>query len=132
MEGFDGFEAPGLAALPLGFGPGDGFPIWRQDQPCPGIGQLDPVARRFPDIEEERALDGMLVRAGFDMDPVFEEDVGGAQDVLALVGGIGDVMEAPVATAMFLGAGQIIGLVIDGEPAAAQPAVVEPDLLGNP
>ena len=38
----------------------------------------------------------MLVRAGLDVDPGLQEDVGGAQDVLALVGGIGDVVEAAV------------------------------------
>ena len=72
------------------------------------------------------------MRAGFDMNPVFQKDIGGAQDVFALIGGIGDMMQPPVAPAMLFGAGQIIGLVVDGEPAAPKPPVIKLDLLGNP
>ena len=68
-----------------------------EDQPGAGIGELDPVAGGLPDIEEEGALDGVLVRPGLDVDAVLEEDVGGAQDVLALVDGVGEVVEAAVA-----------------------------------
>ena len=69
------------------------------------------------------------MRSRLDVDAVLQEDVGGPQDVLALVGGIGDVVEAPFAAAMLFGAGKIIGLVVDGEPAAADAAVVELDHL---
>ena len=97
VEGLDGFQPPGLTLLALGFRPGDGFPIGGEDKARAGIGQFHTVARRFPDIKEEGALDRVLVGAGFDVDAVFKEDVGGAQDVFALVGGVGEVMEAAVA-----------------------------------
>src|SRR5690606_19600680 len=78
------------------------------------------------------ALDGVLVRAGLDEDAVFEEDVGGAQHVLALVHRVGDVVEAAALAGMIFGVGDIVGLVVDREPAAAQAAVVELDLLRHP
>jgi hypothetical protein len=73
----------------------------------------------------------MLVRAGFDVDTVMREDVGGAQYVLALVGRIGDMMQAPYPAAVFFGAGKIMGLVVHREPAAAQAAVIQLDFLGH-
>ncbi len=68
---------------------------------------------------------------GFDMDAVLEKDIGGAQNVLALIGGVGDVMETALPATMLLGAGKVIGLVVDGEPAPAQPTIVERDHLGD-
>ena len=65
----------------------DGLPVGREDQPRAGIGELDAVAGRFLDIQKERLLDGVLVRPGLDVDAVLQEDVGGVQDVLALVDG---------------------------------------------
>ena len=52
-----------------------------------------------------------------------------AQDVLALVGGIGHVMQPAIAAAVFLGTGQVIGLVVDREPASADPPVVQLDVF---
>ena len=112
VEGLDRLQPPGLALLAVGLGPDHRLPVGREDQPGAGIGQFDPVARRLPDIEEERALDRVLVRAGLDMDAVLQEDVGGAQDVLALVGGIGDMVQPAMAAAALFGADQIVGLVV--------------------
>ena len=72
-----------------------GFQSGRQDQPRAGIGDLDAVAARLVDIEEEGLLDRVLVRAGLDEDAVLQEDVGGAQDLLATVERIGQVVKAP-------------------------------------
>jgi hypothetical protein len=58
-----------------------------------GIGDLDPVAAGFVDVEEERLLDRVLVRAGLDIDAVLQEDIGGAQDPLAAVERVGNVMK---------------------------------------
>src|SRR6478752_7043153 len=44
-------------------------------------------------VEEERLLDGVLVRAGLDHDAVLEEDVRSPQHVLALVDEIRDVVQ---------------------------------------
>src|SRR5205085_12294352 len=93
VEGFDGLEAPGLALAALFFRPHDRLPVRRQDQPRAGIGDLDAVAAGLVDIEEEGLLDRVLVRAGFDVDAVLEKDIGGAQNLLAAVERIGDVMK---------------------------------------
>ena len=66
------------------------------------------------------------------MHTVFQKHIRGAQDVLALVRGIGNMVQPALAAAMFLGTGQIVGLVVDGEPAAAETAVIQPDLFGHP
>ena len=65
------------------------------------------------------------------MDAVLQEDICGTENVLALVGGVGHVMQAPLPAAMLLGAGKIIGLVVDREPAAAGPPVIELDQFGD-
>jgi hypothetical protein len=97
-----------------------------------GIGDFDPVAGRLVDIEEERALDGVLVGAGFDEDAILEEDVGGAQDIVALVGGVGNMMKAAAHPGMVLGHRHVVALVVDGEPAPGEAAAVEADLFGYP
>ncbi len=95
VEGLDGLQPPGLAFLAFLFGPHDRLPVRRQDQPRAGIGDFDAIAAGFIDIKKECLLDRVLVRSGFDMDAVLQEDVGGAQDLLAAVEGVGDVVEAP-------------------------------------
>ena len=67
------------------------------------------------------------MRACLDEDAVLQEDVGGPEHIVALVDRKRDVMEAAMRPRTVLGDGQIVALVIDGEPAAAEPAVVEPD-----
>src|SRR5215813_1500970 len=81
VEGLDGLQSPRLALLALIFGPDDGLPVGRQDEPRAGICYLDAVAAGLPDIEEEGLLDRVLVRTGLDMHTVLEEDVGSAQDL---------------------------------------------------
>src|SRR5882757_1897249 len=93
MERLDRLQAPGLALLALLLGPHDRFPVRRQDEAGAGVGDLDPIAARLVDIEEEGLLDGVFVRTGLDVDAVLLKDVGGAQHVLAAVERIGDVME---------------------------------------
>src|SRR5258708_14949765 len=93
MKRLDRLQSPRLALLALLFGPYDRLPVRRQDEPRAGIGDFDPVAAGLVDIKKKRLLDGMLVRAGLDIDAVLEKNVGGAQDVLAAVERIGDVVE---------------------------------------
>ncbi len=83
VEALDRLQPPGLALLALGFRPHDRLPVGRQHQPRAGIGDLDAVAAGFVDVEEEGLLDRVLVRAGFDVHAVLEEDVGRTQHVLA-------------------------------------------------
>src|SRR5262249_28360976 len=70
-------QSPGLALRALGLGPADRLPVGRQDEACAGIGDLDAVAAWLVDVEEERLLDGVLVRPGLDEHAVLEKDVGG-------------------------------------------------------
>src|ERR1700760_622230 len=94
VKGCDGLQSPRLPFLAFLLGPDDRLPVRRQDQPRPGIGDFDPVAAGLIDVEKEGLLDRMLVRAGLDIDPVLEKDVGGAQDVFAAVERVSEMMEA--------------------------------------
>src|SRR3954471_15939549 len=58
-----------------------------------GVGDLYAIAAGLIHIQKEGLLDGVLVRAGLDVDAVLQENVGGAQNVFAAVEGVGDVME---------------------------------------
>src|ERR1700733_13331529 len=93
VEGLDGFQPPGLSFLALLLRPDDRLPVRRQNQPCAGIGDLDPVAAGLIHIEEESLLDRMLVRAGLDVDAVLEKDIRGPQNVLAAVERISEMVE---------------------------------------
>src|SRR5262245_42044576 len=90
VEGLDGLQAPGLAPLALGLGPHDGLPVGRQHQARAGVGDLDAVTAGLVDVEEERLLDGVLVRAGLDVHARLQEDVSRAQHLLAAVHLIAD------------------------------------------
>ena len=92
VERLNSLEAPGLPLLTFFLRPGHWLPIRLQDETCARVGKFDPVAGRLPHVEEERALDRMLVRSRLDVHAVLEKDIGRAQNVFALVGGIGDVM----------------------------------------
>src|SRR5262245_14117353 len=85
VERLDRLQSPGLALRALGLGPADRLPVGREDESGTGIGDLDAVAAWLVDVEEERLLDGVLVRPGLDEHAVLEKDVGGAQHVLAAV-----------------------------------------------
>jgi len=85
VERLDRLEAPGLALLALLLGPHDRLPVGRQDQPGAGVGDLDPVAARLIDVEEERLLDRVLMRAGLDVNASLQADVGRPKNVLALI-----------------------------------------------
>src|ERR1700724_4418126 len=92
MKRLDSLQAPCLTLLALVLGPHDRLPVRRQNEAGAGIGDLDPVAAGFVDIEKESLLDRVLVRAGFDIDPVLEKNVGGAQNLFAAVERVGAVV----------------------------------------
>src|SRR5205807_731168 len=97
VEGRDCFQAPGLAFRAFGLGPGDGAPVWCQDQAGDRITQLDPVAAGLVDVQEKRLLDGVLVRAGLDEHALVQADVSGPDYVIAGVRREGDVVQPSVA-----------------------------------
>src|ERR1700726_738913 len=90
MKRLDGLQPPRLTLLAFLLGPHDRLPVRRQNEAGAGVGDLDPVAAGFVDIEEEGLLDRVLVRAGLDEYAVLEKNVGGAQDFLAAVQRVGD------------------------------------------
>ena len=92
VERLNRLKAPGLPFLTFLLRPGHWLPIRGQDETCAGVGKFDPVTGRLPYVEEERALDGMLMRSRLDVHAVLEKDIRRAQDIFALVSGIGDVM----------------------------------------
>ena len=132
VERLDGLQAPGLALLALVLGPADRLPVGREDQPRAGIGDLDAVAARLVDIKKEGLLDRVLVRPGLDEDAVLQEDVGGAQNLLAAVERIGDVMEAALGAGVVARIGEVVGLVGHRHPDRGFGAVIENDGLGQP
>src|SRR5690348_14240287 len=132
VEGLDRLQAPGLALGPFGLGPGDRAPVRRQHQPGDRIAQLDPVPARLVDVEEERLLDGVLVRSGLDENPVVQADVGGPDDVLARVRRERDMVQAPARSGPVARVHQVVALVGEVQPLCGDRAVVELDLLGDP
>ena len=94
METFDGLQAPGLTFRPVGLCPGHRLPVGRKNKARTGVGDFHTIAGRLPYIEEKGSLNGVFVGACLDLNAGFEKDVGGAQDILALVNSIGDVVEA--------------------------------------
>src|SRR5471032_3130143 len=108
MRPLDRLQPPGLALLALLLGPDDRLPVRGENEPGAGIGDLDAVAPGLVDIEEEGLLDGVLVRTDLDVDAVLQEDIGGAQHVLATVERVGDVMEAARLAEVVTRIGEII------------------------
>src|ERR1700730_14828028 len=94
MKRLDRLQPPRLALLALLLGPHDRLPVGREDETGTGISDLDAVAAGLVDVKKKCLLDGVLVRAGLDMDAVLEKDIRGTQNLLAAVERVGDMMEA--------------------------------------
>jgi len=93
VERFDGLKAPGLAFLAFGFGPANRLPVRSQNQARSGVGDFHAVAAGLIHVQEEGLLDGVFVRAGLDVDAIFEAVVRGDQHLFAAVDRVCDVME---------------------------------------
>src|SRR5262249_22721449 len=130
VERWHGLHAPSLPFRALRLRPDHRLVVGRVDQVA-ARGDLDPVAAGLPRVEEERLLDRVLVRARLHHDPVLEEDVGRAEDVLALVDEKCDVMQATTAARRIARVRHVVRLLIRREPHAGLAAVVEHDLLGE-
>src|SRR6185437_11993366 len=110
MERLDGLKPPRLALLAFGLGPADRLPVRRKHQPRAGTSDLDPVAARLIDIEEERLLDGVFVRTRLDKDAVLKENVGSTQDVFARVECVGHVVETALGAGVIARVSKVVGL----------------------
>src|SRR5215470_5022365 len=126
-----GGQAPGLALYSLGLRPADRLPVRSEDQPGARIAQLDPVAPRLVDVQEERLLDRVLVRSRLDEHSLVQADVCGSKDVFPGVGGEGEVVQPARSLRPVVGVDQVIGLLREMEPLRADRPVVEDDLLGD-
>ena len=62
------------------------------------------------------------MRAGLDVHAVLKEHVGRLQAVLALVDGVGDMVEAAAGAGRVARKGDVVGLVVAGKPAVAERA----------
>src|SRR4051794_26325772 len=71
VEARDGLHPPGLPLRALRLRPHDRLVVGREDEVA-AAADLDAVPARLPRVEEERLLDRMLVRAGFDRHAVLE------------------------------------------------------------
>src|SRR5215475_3174736 len=111
VERLDCLEPPRLTLGALGLGPRNRLPVRREYQPGHRIGQLDPVPAWLVQVQEERLLDGVLVRAGLDEHAAVQRDVGGAQDLLAGVGGERDVVQPPAGAGPVVRIHQVVGLL---------------------
>ncbi len=127
----DGLQPPGLAFFAFFLGPGNRFPIRRQNEPRAGIGDFDTIAARLIDIEEEGLLHRMFMRAGFDEHAIFEENVGGEQHFLPAIERVGDMVETSARTGVVARVGEIVSLVGGGHPDSGLAAVIHHDALGE-
>src|ERR1700722_20115186 len=131
MKRLDGLESPGLAFLAFIFRPHNGLPMGSQDQSGAGIGDLHAIATGLVDIEKKRLLYGVFVWPGFDEDAVLEKNVRGAQNILAGIDGVGDVVEAAPRLGMVARVGKIVALVADRQPHPRFRSIIHHDLLGE-
>ena len=72
------FRPQGLAFLALGFRPTDWFPVGGRNETRAGVRNLDPMAARLKNVQEESLLDSVLVWACLDLDAGLQKDVCGA------------------------------------------------------
>src|SRR5215469_11041111 len=132
VERPDRRQAPRLAFGPIGLRPGNRRPVRREYQPRARVAQLDAVASRLVDVQEERLLNGVLVRPGLDEHARVEADVRRPEHVLPGVGREGDVMQPPARTGPVVGVHEVVGLLGEVRPLGRNRAVIEHDLLGYP
>src|SRR5919199_1103392 len=123
VEGFRQLKAPGLALRPFFLGPGDGLVVRGEDQ-VPSGEDLDAVAAGLVHVEEEALGYRVLGRAGLDVYPILQKDVGGAQHLFPGVGPVSYVVQAPVTVGGVYGVRDVMGQRGDADPGAGFGAVV--------
>ena len=108
VEGLDRLDPPGLAAGALGLGPHDRLVRRVVDEVGAGR-HLDAVAARLVHVQEHPLRDRVLGRRGLDRDVGVEEQVGGAQQLLAGVDEPREVVQATAAAGVVGGVDQLVG-----------------------
>src|SRR4051794_5237607 len=131
VEALHRLHAPCLALAPLGLGPDRRRVLGVVDEVAAGR-DLDAVAARLDAVEEEALRDRVLARRGLDPDAGVEEQVRGAQALLARVDPEGDVVQARVRPVGVLRVDELVRGDRRAEPRARLGAVVELDALVQP
>src|SRR5690625_395680 len=108
MEGGYGLHAPGLAFRAFSLRPGDDRLVRVQDQPCTRVGEFNTVSAGFPYVEEEGLVDRVLIGPVFDIHALFEEKVGGLENVFARIGGKRKMVEATAFPSPIIGVDNVI------------------------
>src|SRR5699024_650027 len=103
-----------------------------QNQPCPGVGELDAVTARLPNVEEEGLVDRMFIGTIFDVDALFVKVVCSFENVFACVRGEGQMVEAAALTGRGIGGYGVVGFLRESGPSCCVAAFIEFDLLGFP
>src|SRR6478609_4799392 len=116
MERRDRLGSPRLALSSLRLRPDDRLPVGGEDEPRTGVADLEAIATRLVHVQEERLLDGVLVRPRLDLHAVVEADVRRAEDLLATVHRIRQMMQPAARPRVVLRDGEVVALVVDGEP----------------
>ena len=108
-----------------------GLVVGVEDEVAAG-GHLDPVAARLEAVEEEPLGDAVLRGRGLDRDVVVDEQVGGAQALLARVDPEGEVVQAAAGAVVVGDVDQLVRGDREADPGALLGAVVELDPLVQP
>ena len=78
MKSWNGWQAPRLSFLALGLIPNDRLPIGRENEVRRGW-QFQNDCRRVHNVQEERLIDGVFMRAGFDEHAMLQTNIRSAQ-----------------------------------------------------
>ena len=131
VEALDGLHAPELAARALRGAPRDRLLVGVVDEVAAG-GDLDAVPAGLEAVEEEALRDAVLRRRRLDRDARVDEDVRGAQALLARVDPEREVVQAPARAVRVRDVDQLVRGDRDAHPGAGLRAVVELDALVEP
>src|SRR5699024_4613492 len=88
------FHAPGLGSSAFGPRPSINAHIRALTQASRGISEFDAITARFPNIKEEGLVDRVFIRAIFNVNAFFKEEVRGLENIFTGVSGKGQVMES--------------------------------------
>ena len=128
VEALDVFTPHAWPLRALGLGPDDRLVLGVEDEVAAGR-DLDAVAAGLEAVEEEALGDRVLGGRRLDRDVVVEEQVGGAQALLARVDPEGEVVQAPARAVGVGGVDQLVRGDRQAQPGPRLGAVVELDPL---
>src|SRR5699024_7613220 len=132
MKRWHCLHSPSLTLGAFRVGPVDHWLVRIQNQPCPGVGELDAVAARLPNVVEEGLVDRMVLGTISGVAALFEKVVCSFESVFACVRGEGQMVEAAALTGPVIGVYDVVGFLRESEPSCCVAAFIKFDLLGFP